>query len=225
MDKRIFCFWLGNSPMSERRQQNLDRISQITKCEVTFITDDTISEYIKPDAPFHEGYQYLSGTTKCDYARAYFMHHYGGGYTDIKIIYYPWTLSFNELDDPSIWVVGYREINGGGVARLSPEKKELQEQLYKNWGYLLGNGAFICRPNTPFTREWMDELNKTMDEYLPELKKNPARDSRDCLGKDGVSMFPIPWAGIAGCIFHPLCMKYVDHLSYALYPPQFVDYL
>jgi hypothetical protein len=223
MDKRIFCFWLGDQPMSERRQKNLDFIPDVTGCKVTFITDENIGEYIKPDAPFHEGYQYLSGTTKCDYARAYFMHHYGGGYTDIKMIYSPWTSSFDDLDDPSIWVVGYQEVSQDGVAVLSKDKKELQEELYRNWKFLLGNGAFICRPNTPFTREWMEELNKAMDGYLPELKKNPARHPRDCLGVD--SKFPIVWAGIAGCIFHPLCIKYLDHLSYTLFPPVFDYYL
>lgn len=225
MDARIFCFWLGDQPMSEQRKLCLESVREISHCEVTLITDDNLNEYIKQDAPFHEGYRYLSGTTKCDYARAYFMHHYGGGYTDIKQIYVPWNPFFKEInvcDD--IWVVGYREMCEGGVAHLPVDKMDIQEQLYKNWGLLLGNGAFICRPGTPFTSEWMEELHKTMDGFLSELRKNPASHPRDCFGRDG-SAFPIPWGGIGGCIFHPLCLKYAEYLSYKLCAPSFANYI
>ena len=72
----------------------------------------------------------------------------------------------------------------------------------------MGNGAYIFRPQTPFTSEWYAELNRRLDFYAEDLKKFPGNIMGDNEG------YPIPWTGILGTIFHPLCLKYSDKLMY-----------
>lgn len=225
----IWCFWLGGKEMTEARNRSLKSIYTNAGVNIEFITDDTISKYIKPDSPFHPSYRYLSETHKCDYARGYFMHHYGGGYVDIKQVSTDWNQFFNIIDqDPDIWVVGYREKNAEGVARLRPEESEMQEMLIQNYKKLIGNGAYICRPQTPFTREWLENVHKILDKQSFQLRIHPSSGPRDHFGaktESGTSSYPLLWTEILGNVFHPLCLKYSEHLSYDLHPPSFNDYL
>ena len=102
----------------------------------------------------HEGFKYLSKNHQSDYLRCYFMHFYGGGYSDIK--FYGQNTNWNKCFDmfganSDLYVVGKKEIKGG-----SP---------YKEWKYdekeiekLLANGWFICRPQTAFTTQWYESM-------------------------------------------------------------------
>ena len=54
-----------------------------------------------------------------------------------------------------------------------------------------------------------------MDGYLSQLKLNPSKWGRDALGhinpnNGEISNYPIDWAVINGCIFHPLSLKYCN---------------
>ena len=226
---RVWCFWLGGYEMSEQRKKCFETIQQNIGVQPILITDHTLDKYILEKHPFHEGYKYLSGVTKCDYVRAYFMHFYGGGYTDIKTTTNSWLSNFIDLyKDDSKWVCGYSESSPGGVAILGSDESEIQEQLKLNWNKLVGNGSFICKSNTKFTQDWFNNLHKLMDKLLPDLKASPAKHQRDCLDhyiNGSPSKFPIRWAQIAGCIFHPLCLKYSENILNTLPPPSFHNYI
>jgi len=56
--------------------------------KVELITSKNLTKYIKPEDPLPEGFQYLHYVHRADYLRTYFMHHYGGGYADIKTFPY-----------------------------------------------------------------------------------------------------------------------------------------
>lgn len=84
MIKKIYCFWLNEEDMSDNRKVSLENLTNISECEVVLIDKYTLPNYILPEYPLHEGYEYLSEIQKSDYLRCYFMHHYGGGYSDIK---------------------------------------------------------------------------------------------------------------------------------------------
>ena len=90
----VYCFWTGNNEMSETRKKCLNTIKN-TNLNVILITPDNLNEYI--NEPLHEGYKYLSEVHKADYLRTYFMHFYGGGYTDVKETTEDWLDSVEKL--------------------------------------------------------------------------------------------------------------------------------
>ncbi|HSV76142.1 MAG TPA: hypothetical protein VLH37_03825 [Bacteroidales bacterium] len=205
--RKIFCFWTGENEMSDSRKQVFEIMLSHVGVPVELITPKKLPDYILPGHPVHKGYEYLSLIQKSDYLRCYFMHHHGGGYTDIKAYDSNWTKSFDRLEaNPKKWIIGYREIGERGVAQ---ESGPVGADLRKYWHQLLGNGAFICKPYTPFTFEWYTELHCRMDYFYDELVKHPGDAFGDNTG------YPIKWAYIMGYIFHPLCLKYNNRLMFS----------
>ena len=82
---RLFCFWTDNNTMSSDRRNALSSLSN-TGLEVIFVNQDNLSNWVLKNAPLHTSYKYLSSVHKADYLRCYFMHHYGGAYSDVKVI-------------------------------------------------------------------------------------------------------------------------------------------
>jgi hypothetical protein len=208
LQRRIFCFWTGKNEMSKNRLDSLTSLREKSGVEIVLVTPENLDQFILSDFPLHKGFKYLSAVHKSDYLRCYFMHHYGGGYTDIKSAANNWESSFKKLEKQSDkWITGYREIGERGVARV--EHPNLAIDLIKNWQYLIGNGAYICRSYTPFTEEWYNELHRRMDIFYPKLVAFPGNIMGD---NDG---YPIPWTEILGQIFHPLCLKYFEKIIYS----------
>jgi hypothetical protein len=228
LPRKIWCMWLGGTPLSEKRQECYDTVVKNAGVPVVLITDDTLSQYILPDYPLHEGYQYLSGTHKCDYMRTYLMHHHGGGYTDIKKTTESWAKAFDDIAaKEDIWVNGYKEVGPDGLG-LPEDRPDRWDFMKANWERLVGNGAYICRSNTPLSTEWMRRLNAKMDGYLAELKQHPAADPRDVPGMmmNGVpSKYPVAWTAILGNIFHDVCLDNMDHIMQTVPAPAFTDYM
>ena len=217
-----------------------------------FINHDNLENYIVPGYPIHEGYKYLSEIQKGDYLKCYFMHHHGGGYSDIKQFRstMSWKTYFDKLNENNdLYAMGYPERDAGGVAyledcRLDPKKSIhcvhntltpdgeswSSEHIKKNWQKLIGCGSVICKKGTPFTLDWWNGVNEKMDGYLEELKKHPSQWERDCYNhvnpKTGQkSKYPIPWAVLHGHVFHPLVLKYYKHIDQGLPYPVMVGYL
>jgi hypothetical protein len=46
---------------------------------------------------------------KNDFLKVYFMHHYGGGYTDVKHIHASWKPFFDQLYFSNKYAIGYPE--------------------------------------------------------------------------------------------------------------------
>jgi len=130
------------------------------------------------------------------------MNFYGGGYSDIKKTTGSWVDSFNELHNTNNkWIIGYKEIQYG-VA---------YEPIKDKWNELIGNGAYICKAQTPLTIEWYNEMIKLLDEKLPKLKQFPSTFPQDCAEKSN-GKYPIEWNEMLGRIFHKFCYKYKDKL-------------
>lgn len=193
----IYCFWTGRNEMSENRRWCLEQLKHMSECNVLLVTCDNLHEYILPEHPLHPAYEFLSETHKADYLRTYFMHFHGGGYSDIKRTTGSWKQAFYDLNTSDSWICGYPEIDGG-VAWEGGNYKEL-----------IGNGAYIVKPNTPLTSEWYHEMMTLMDAKLPDLKLNPSKHPQDC---KECSAYPIEWNEMLGRIFHKITTKYKDHL-------------
>jgi len=78
-------------------------MEEITGCKVCCVYKDDLSKYIL-EHPLHEAYEYLSETHKADYLRTYFMHFYGGGYSDIKRSSGSWLKAFDDLENSDKWL-------------------------------------------------------------------------------------------------------------------------
>jgi hypothetical protein len=212
-DKIVYVFWTGNNEMTETRRKCLDSIYDNIGVEVKLITPKNLNQYIKKDYPLHKAYEHLSYVHRTDYLRTYFMHHYGGGYTDIKNTTVNWEPFFDNLNKNNNYIVnGYTEIEGGSGS-TNPE-------ISKNYKKLIGNGSYVFKKNTKLTQEWIDILHKKLDKKYDLLLKNPPLGSSDYLNctdySSSPSKYPIQWTELLGQHFHDVIYKYRDQILHDL---------
>ena len=220
----IFCMWAGTNPMSPQRIQALWSIYNNTRCPVVYINHQSLRDWEKPEYPYHPAFEYLSDTHKSDYIRCYLMHHYGGGWTDIKHTSADWRPHFAELRSSNALALGYQEIPDGIPHIKGPLGDELRLNHKKN----IGLCAFIFKQYSVITHAWAQALNSKLDSLLEPLRKNPATTPQDQLGlkkQDGsISEYPIEWAGILGEFFHPIMYKHHQRILQRPVQPQFYGY-
>ncbi|WP_417767367.1 hypothetical protein [Stappia sp.] len=240
LERRIFCFWTGENPLTENRRKGLAALRHHSGCEVVLIAADEVTDFI-PARDLHPAYPHLNLAHRADFLRCYAMLRHGGGYADIKPHYHSWEPAFRQLDeDPAIWAAGYREPNPGAISNMYSSSCLLGEShdrrarayLHRKWlqlhfRSLIGCCAFVFRPGTPFAQAWWDEMNRRLDKLLPALLEHPARHPREQPGDmhDGKpSRYPVPWTYIFGDIFHVLGGRHRSRLSTRLPAPDFSDY-
>ena len=105
--ERLFCFWTGDNPMSPNRLKALTTMAN-SGLEVIFLTKENIEGWVLDSDPLHPAFQYLSAIHRADYLRMYFMHHYGGGYSDIKNINHSWIAAAEKLKTSSRIELGFK---------------------------------------------------------------------------------------------------------------------
>src|SRR5579872_3753962 len=203
-DKIIFCFWTGDNEMSNNRKECLKQLTNVSECNVILVTKQNLSEYILPDNPLHSSYEYLSETHKADFLRTYFMHFHGGGYSDIKKTTASWIPSFELMNDDKYIMCGYKEIRGG--VGHGP--------YVEFWNVMIGNCAYICKPQTELTKIWYESMIKFLDTKLEKLKLHPATSPQDC-AEHGTG-YPIEWNEMLGRIFHRVSYDYITQISNTL---------
>ena len=222
--RTVFCFWTGSEAMSDNRIQALWTIFNNSCCSTSYITQNSVRYWIKPGYPLHPAFPYLSSTHKSDYLRCYFMHHFGGGYTDIKQTTASWHPFFDQLENSKSYALGYREL-AHGMPHLSGESGD---QIRASHNELIGLCAFIFKRNTELTHSWLDQTNLLLDKKLHLLIENPAQhplDQKDVILPNGeISKYPLRWAEMLGEIFHPLIYNYRSKLDFARIEPVFSGY-
>lgn len=236
----IYVFWTGDNPIPEIRQRSLESMRINSNCNIVLVNNTNLHSFIDLKV-IHPAYYYLNLAHRADYLRCYFMHHYGGGYCDIKQINDSWLPSFELLkNSKDLLCVGYQEIDRGGVANIYNSALLLNRPLHHrlkaramyrfyqlNYKNIIGNVAFIFKPKSKLTEEWWNTLNCRLDVLLPDLKKNPAKHPKERLGQEYrgvISKYPVPWSYILGDILQPLSFKYKSVISRDLPPPKFTDY-
>jgi hypothetical protein len=193
----IVSFWTGTNALTPNRLKSIETSNAITRCKNILIKHAEIHDYIMDKHPLHPAYEYLSFVHKADYLRTYFMHFYGGGYTDIKGAGGSWISAFKDMmSQPDKLINGYQEIAKGAI--VAPHIAPYYE--------LVGNCCYICRPNSELTKDWYGSMIKLLDERLPRLKLHPAKDPRDCAERG--KGYPIEWNEMLGRIFHSVISKY-----------------
>jgi hypothetical protein len=223
--RTIFCAWTGTNAISANRLSSLFSVFINSGCPVCFITEKYLKDWQLPTDPFHPAFEYLSETHKADYLRVYLMHHYGGGYTDIKPTHRNWNTFFARLIDSDKFALGYTEIGPQGVAPVGGDTEIL---LKNNFSQLIGLCAFIFKPKSVLTYEWLAQTDKLLDQKISLLMKHRAQFPQDCLGtrlpNGDTSQYPLRWTELLGDIFHPLIYKYREFIIHDNIAPDFSNY-
>ena len=198
----IFVFWTGDNSMSPNRLISLKKLQAVSEYNIILVTKDNLSEFLRP----------------------YFMHHYGGGYSDIKQTLGSWKTGFKAIENSTTLLCGYPEFSHHQIAHVDYKKY---------WNIMVGCGAFISKPNTPFTKEWYLSATNLIVSKTSMLKKFPASHPQECSegnGHEGCqphgvrSNYPIEWNEIMGRIFHPLVFKYRNFVSRTVPRPVIYNY-
>ena len=219
---RIFCLWTDKNTMSEDCYIALSSIKN-SGLEVIFVNTENLPYFFVENTRLHTAYNYLSSVYKADYLRCYLKHYHGGAYTNVKPIENSWLLPFEQLTKSDCFINGYREVGCVETARGRSLVKDLWLAL--NFYRVIRNGAYTCKPNTAFTRDWFSSVHNVLNCKFDILKSYPAKHPRGFSNKifeDGlVSDYPLRWIEICGAIFHPFCLKYSKKLLKNLPTPDF----
>ena len=226
-----FIVWFGKV-ISDNRLRALNSIIESLSVPCVLITESNYKDFEVSSSPIHQGFDYLAGNHVSDYLRAYLLHHYGGGYQDIKHVLCSWKdESGSEWDyfkDEKVWIRGVREKKPAhiGYDVDDPKSKFIQA----HFAQLVSMGWVICRSNTKYTYELLSKLNSRLDLKLNELKKYPAEPHRmsgyfrnkPFLALQGNAQYikgykyPLRWLELMGEHFHLLMYKYKTHISFGL---------
>ena len=239
MQRKIFCFWTGENDIPDIRMESIESFTA-SGLEVCLVTNDNLHEYIHED-DLHPAYYSLNLAHRADYLRVYFMHHFGGAYCDIKKIEHSWLDVFEELEsNDSLLAAGYPEVGRWGVGNCYHSAVLLDENRFKktysyfqwrflqlNYKKLIGNSAFIFKPNTVITQEWWNEVNNRLDVLSNKLLIRPAKSPKERMGTvyNGiVSDYPVPWSYLLGDILAFITLKHANKVLKTLPTPDFENY-
>lgn len=204
--ERAFVLWTGDNPMSSDRAAALESIYKYLQVPVALVGAHNLHEWVLPDHPLHPAYPHLSVVHRSDYLRVYLLHHYGGGYTDIKHSAYSWQPFFEQLNaDPDMWAIGGPEHPTMGTPFGRAHHSEL-----------IGNCHYIFKPRSPITSEWLAGCERELDANLEQLKLHPARHVKEQRGGilvDGsTSQYPLAYNQILGEVFGPIVYRHRAHV-------------
>lgn len=202
LPRRIWAFWTGPNPMSEARRTGLEKLRSVNEgIPVTLVTSSDLVDYVVDGHPLHPAYKHLSYTHRSDYLRAYFLHHFGGGYSDIKPMTHSWDSHFAQAELSRAWLLGaalrstYQTGNNRG---------RLGVHMRRHYRRLVEGSAIIVRSHTALTAEWLREVERSLTYAAPALEESP-HDERG-LGAD--PGYPLLWMDLLGDILQPLLLKY-----------------
>ncbi|HSO70892.1 MAG TPA: hypothetical protein VLQ67_14810 [Arachnia sp.] len=200
MPGQVFCFWTGSNPLTENRERNLRGMEKKIGLPVILVTPQNLGEWVKADWPLHPAYEFLSLVHRSDYLRAYFLHHYGGGYCDIKAPTPRWDRVWQSVSHrQDVWYVARGHESSGHVASL-PGALGLDVRMWHR--IIPSNLACLARSHTPLTLEWLTEVERRLDYFYPQLKEFPGGERGAVVG------YPISWNRLLNQVHHPLALKY-----------------
>lgn len=105
----VWTFWLHDYPLESAGLENFNNLSDSLDTAVQLVTPAILNQYNVTEWPFHEALPYLAPNHKLDYIHAYFMHHYGGGFIEIKERKRntTWEGPLNDIDsNETFWFMG-----------------------------------------------------------------------------------------------------------------------
>ena len=204
----MYCFWTGLNKMSTNRENSFKTMS-VSGFNIILIHKFNLDNYIKE--PLHPAFEYLSDTHKADYLRCYFMHFYGGAYSDIKPINQSLVKYYDELMVyQNKYCSGYPEPELYELFRLKPNK-------------VLGPCTLMFKKNTEITIEWYKEINYLLDKKFNLLVKYPAKHPQQ--KPELLYPYPIEWIEMLALILHKIIAKNNDKCLFNLPLPISENYM
>lgn len=206
---QMFCFWTGGNPLSENRKNALNILQKNNlDLKINVITEDSLDEWVMEGHPLHPAYKYLSYVHRSDYLRTYFMHYYGGVYSDIKGIEISWKKYIDYINSSdTLYAGGPAEFRSFNVSPAMGDGKLGRDQK-RNFSKILFPAAYLCRPRTEFTESHLNEIERRLNYFYPLLENNPAEQPM------GLNLnYPISWTALHGQIFAPLCLKFNKNIK------------
>tara|TARA_B100000035_G_scaffold242012_1_gene210512 strand:+ start:2289 stop:3194 length:906 start_codon:yes stop_codon:yes gene_type:complete len=230
----LFTIWIGDNDLTTNRYKGLMSIKNSNKINMINVNPHNLHLFIKEKYPIHKAFKYLSVIHKSDYLRCYLMHHWGGGYSDIK----PhknidkWYPLFDKIKyDDNIWAIGNTDSHSIEFPDDGDDK--LRKEYANNKDKMIGVAYMIYRPYTKLTSDWYNKLHEKLDYHYPILKDNPAVYTREafdripsrwCKDERDIRIlhkkcpkektkYPIKWTEILGQINCPIQLKYLKHIS------------
>jgi hypothetical protein len=192
----VYTFWFSDN-MSENRLKALNILNSSCN-DLHLINYEEFYKFENSEIKIHEGFKYLTDNHKSDYARAYMMYFYGGGYSDVKGNKFSWDKYFNKLFYSKYDAIGYTEKYSNDIAKFYNDIN-IKQYIDKHYNKFIGNGHYIFKPKTYIAYKWITELNLLIDEKYNELIKNPG------LGGYNQSVgYPFEWNELGGRILHKL---------------------
>jgi len=214
----IFCMWPGEDKLTPDRATEVFSILANTQRPVIFLTPRSYKLWELPTAPFHPATKYISECHMADYLRVYLMHHFGGGYSDIKFTYKSWAGAFDALkNNPEALALGFPfDVPGEfGLSKKFAGTAELEYYKINYEPFGIAHSAFIFKKKTNLTQDMLNMLHEFFDEKLHELKENPSRVQKDSFGitlPDGsISKYPLDYTENVD-IFHKALFKHKSRL-------------
>lgn len=218
--RQVWAMWFGDAPTGPRLEAM--KSIEAVGVPVVWLNDTNWKQVEKPTWLFPPALLLdgLSKIHRADYLRAYVMHHYGGGYTDIKPTIRSWAESFDEFADASVWVVGVSELGRESVACYGNlwflDVPTTCNQVKNAWRSLASNCAYIMRPYTPLTATWLREATRRLELRENEIRAHPAHRQRCCHPSDNPNGYTPRWAEFHGEILHPLMAVFRKHVRTSL---------
>jgi hypothetical protein len=209
----VFCFWFGGfRRMTTNRVLAVFNLLQRIGVSLCVISEDNLDEWVHPLFPLHPAFELLSDVHKSDYLRAYFMCHYGGGYTDIKSTRVGWGAAFSSLESSDCFATGYRELRPTCIALTQEPRTATARAAYQD---LIGMCAYIMRRHSGLVSDYLSGVEEVLSQKYDQLLVGPPcspYDSLDKLFEAGVSRYPLRWTEIGSEVFHPVLFKHKSGL-------------
>ncbi len=223
----IWCYWEGPT-MTGNRKLSFSYLVQNIGVPVCLITPENISLFLKDQHPLPRTYFDLSIVHRSDYIRAYLLHHYGGGWHDVKATEVSYSNVWKDFEDTNIWMVGRPE-QPNGAARIYDAENRYMPDYYQN---LIAVPSWVGRPNTPLSQQLLSGIENILNKHADTLKKYPSKHPRDkkittkspiikllqvvkftYQGKS--TKYPLEWT-LFGNVFHPCILQYQSHIARSL---------
>jgi GR25 family glycosyltransferase involved in LPS biosynthesis len=185
----LYCFSMGDldgSPTPEECGRTLGA----SELEVVLVTPANLARHTKTS--LHPAYEYLTSAHRSEYLRAYFMHHRGGGCSDKRSVQ-SWRPALDELNaDEYAYAAGCPV--GSCASRNEHTKKEVHAHIAKD--------AYIFKPYTPLTHEWLNVCDSRLDIHQHALR----------LHAEAGGHYPMEAEEISGALFHDVCVQYLPSI-------------
>ncbi len=221
--KVIWCYWAGG-PMNPSRAKSFELLVANIGVPVCLINKENVASFIHEKHRLHPAFKYLSAVHQSDYLRAYFLHHYGGGWHDIKATQMNFEKVWDHFSDQNVFLVGKPEEKGGPAKVFDRAGRWMPDY----WQELVSAIAWVGKPNTPFSYDLLKNMGAHLDLNFELLKKFPGVhprekkiEARNALVKFFKTLdfrlkgknpnYPLQWT-FFGNFFHPLNYLYKKNI-------------